>query len=103
MRRGQQACRVPYAGYNTQDEYKKAFQDAVAAVKLAPKSTLSLTVLGAVYYYMSRFDDSERIMPQALEINPYEPETMAQLGWRLAARGNFEGEYPFSSAPSHAP
>jgi TolB-like protein/tetratricopeptide (TPR) repeat protein len=88
------AGRIPYAGYNTQDEYKKALQDASEAVRLAPKSILPLKVLGAVYHYMGRYDDSERIMHQALEINPYDPEALAQLGWRLAARGKFEEGIP---------
>jgi TolB-like protein/tetratricopeptide (TPR) repeat protein len=88
------AGRIPYAGYNTQDEYKKALQAAAEAVRLAPKSILSLKVLGAVYHYMGRYDDSERIMHQALEINPYDPEALAQLGWRLAVRGKFEEGIP---------
>jgi len=88
------AGRIPYAGYNTQDVYKKALEAASEAVRLAPKNTLSLKVLGAVYHYMGQYDESERVMRQALAINPYDPETMAQLGWRLAVRGKFKEGIP---------
>jgi TolB-like protein len=88
------AGRIPYAGYNTQDAYKKALHAATEAVRLAPNSILALKVLGAVYHYMGRYDDSKRIMHQALDINPYDPGTLAQFGWRLAVRGNFEEGIP---------
>jgi len=35
-----------------------------------------------------------RLARRAVELNPYDPDTLAQLGWRLAARGNFEGGIP---------
>jgi TolB-like protein/tetratricopeptide (TPR) repeat protein len=88
------AGRIGYAGHNTQDEYKKALQAASEAVRLAPNSILALKVLGAVYHYLGRYDESERITRQALEINPYDPGTLAQLGWRLAVRGKFEEGIP---------
>jgi tetratricopeptide (TPR) repeat protein len=69
-------------------------QAASEAVRLAPNSILALKVLGAVYHYLGRYDESERITRQALEINPYDPETLAQLGWRLAVRGKFEEGIP---------
>jgi TolB-like protein/tetratricopeptide (TPR) repeat protein len=88
------AGRIAYAGYDTQNEYKKAMEDATEAVRLAPKSILALKVLGAVYHYTGRYDESRRIMREALEINPYDPGALAQLGWRLAVRGNFEEGIP---------
>ena len=89
------AGRIGYAGHrNTKDEYAKALQAASQAVKLQPKNTLALKVLAAVNYYMGRYDESERIMRHALELNPYDPETLAQLGWRLAARGKFDEGIP---------
>jgi TolB-like protein/Tfp pilus assembly protein PilF len=88
------AGRIGYAGYNTQDEYKRALQAASEAVRLAPNSILALKVLGSVYHYLGRYDESERITRQALDINPYDPGTLAQLGWRLAVRGKFEEGIP---------
>jgi TolB-like protein/tetratricopeptide (TPR) repeat protein len=88
------AGRIAYAGYDTQVEYKKALQAATEAVRLAPKSILALKVLGAVYHYTGRYDESRRIMHEALDVNPYDPGALAQLGWRLAVRGNFEEGIP---------
>jgi TolB-like protein/Tfp pilus assembly protein PilF len=88
------AGRIGYAGYNTQDEYEKALQAASEAARLAPNSILALKVLGAVYHYLGRYYESERITRRALEINPYDPGTLAQLGWRLAVRGKFEEGIP---------
>jgi TolB-like protein len=88
------AGRIPYAGYTTQDEYKKALQAASEAIRLAPHGTLALKVLAAVEHYLGHYDDSERIMRQALEFNPYDPEILAQLGWRLAVRGKFAEGIP---------
>ena len=81
------AGRNGYVGYNTQDEYKKALQAASEAVRLSPNSSLALKVLATVYHYVGKYDDSERIVRQALNVNPYDPETLAQLGWRLSVRG----------------
>jgi len=88
------AGRIAYAGYDTQDEYRKALQAASEAVRLAPNSILALKVLASVYHYLGRYDDSERTVRQALEINPHDPEALAQLGWRLAVRGKFEEGIP---------
>jgi tetratricopeptide (TPR) repeat protein len=32
---------------------------------------------------------------RAVALNPYGPDTLAQLGWRLAARGNFAEGIPY--------
>jgi TolB-like protein/tetratricopeptide (TPR) repeat protein len=88
------AGRIAYPGYNTQEQYKKALDAANEAVRLAPNSILALKVLGAIYHYLGRYDESERITRQALDINPYDPGALAQLGWRLAVRGNFEEGIP---------
>jgi tetratricopeptide (TPR) repeat protein len=89
------AGRIGYAGHrNTQDEYANALQAASQAVKLEPNNTLALKALAAVNYYMGRYDDSERVLRHALDLNPYDPETLAQLGWRLAARGKFDEGIP---------
>ena len=89
------AGRIGYAGHrNTQDEYANALQAASQAVKLEPNNTLALKALAAVNYYMGRNDDSEGVLRHALDLNPYDPETLAQLGWRLAARGKFDEGIP---------
>lgn len=85
------AGRIGYADVGTsQAEYEKAFEAASRAVALAPDSILALKALAAVNHYIGRYDESERMARRALELNPRDPETLAQLGWRLAVRGKFE-------------
>jgi TolB-like protein/tetratricopeptide (TPR) repeat protein len=88
------AGRIPYVGFNTQDEYHEALQAANEAIRLTPNSILALKVVSAVQHYLGHYDESERLARKALAINPYDPETLAQLGWRLAVRGKFEEGVP---------
>ncbi|MCP5458333.1 MAG: tetratricopeptide repeat protein [Gammaproteobacteria bacterium] len=81
-------------GGNAQEEYKKAVEASSQAVTLEPNNPLALKALAAVDYYIGRYDESERLTRQALKLNPYDPETLAQLGWRLAARGKFAEGIP---------
>ena len=60
------------------------------AVALAPKQPLSLQALAAVSYYRGEFQRAEKLQREALALNPHDPETAAQLGWRLAFRGRWE-------------
>lgn len=74
---------------------RKAYSDAALqateeAVRLAPRSVLALQAHAAVLHNRGSFDEAERFARAALEINPDDPETLHQLGWRLAVRGRFE-------------
>ncbi len=64
-----------------------ALEAAQRAVVIAPTSVVALQALAAINYYLGDFDESERIHQEALALNPDDPETLAQFGWRLAARG----------------
>lgn len=77
-----------------QEEYHKALQAADRAIKLAPDNTLALKALSSIYHYMGRYDESERLARKAEDLNPNDPDTLAQLGWRLAVRGKFEEGIP---------
>lgn len=70
--------------------YEKALEATTHAVALDPENTRALKALAAVNHYLGRYAESERLARRALELNPNDPETMAQLGWRLAVRGNFD-------------
>ncbi len=74
---------------NLTKEYDLAYEAASRAVALEPNNTLALKALSSVNHYLGRFAESEALARKALELNPYDPDTLAQLGWRLAARGNF--------------
>ncbi|THK34540.1 hypothetical protein EHS39_29520 [Ensifer sp. MPMI2T] len=75
-------------------EFEQAFRAAEHAVELDPTSALALQALSSINYYAGRHDEAERIQRNALELNPNDPDTLAQLGWRLAARGKFDEGVP---------
>jgi len=78
----------------TQEEYQKAYVAASRAIQLEPDNLLALKAMSSIDHYLGRYEESERLARQAVELNPYDPDTLAQLGWRLAVRGNFEEGIP---------
>ncbi len=79
-------------------DYQRGLDETSHAVALEPNNPLALKALAAAHHYMGRYDESERLTRLALEINPYDPEALAQLGWRLAVRGRFEEGIPLLTA-----
>jgi len=73
----------------------KALRAASKAVVLDNKNALALKALSSIKHYMGNYEEAERLQREALALNPNDPDTLAQLGWRLAARGNFEEGIPF--------
>ena len=71
-------------------EYALALDAARQALALAPDSVLALKALSSIQHYRGRYEESERLARRAVELNPHDPDTLAQLGWRLAARGGFD-------------
>jgi Tfp pilus assembly protein PilF len=62
---------------------------AERAVALAPSSVTALQSLAALRYGNGEFDEAERVQRQAIALNPNDPESLAQLGWRLAVHGRW--------------
>jgi Tfp pilus assembly protein PilF len=56
-------------------------------VELAPDSVTSLQALAALHYMSGEYEAAEKVQRQAIALNPHDPESLAQLGWRLNARG----------------
>lgn len=50
-----------------------------------------LQALASIEYYAGYYDESEKTQRAALALNPNDPDTLAQFGWRLAARGKWDG------------
>lgn len=67
-----------------------AVQTAQHAVALDEKSVRALQALAAIQYYAGQVDASEVTQRAALTLNPNDPDTLAQFGWRLAARGKWD-------------
>ncbi|MCP3408169.1 tetratricopeptide repeat protein [Bradyrhizobium sp. CCGB01] len=84
------AGRLGFDADDRQTEYGKALEAINNAIRLRPKSTLALKALAAAYHFTGRYEDSERLTRQLVALNPNDPEILAQLGWRLSVRGNFE-------------
>jgi tetratricopeptide (TPR) repeat protein len=59
------------------------------AVALEPDNIVALQALSAIEYHRGNFDESERIQRRALALNPNDPDTLAQLSWRLSFRGRW--------------
>ncbi len=75
----------------TMDEARNA---AARALRLDPENVAGLQALAAIDYYSGNFDNSESLMRNALRINPNDPETLVQMGWRLSARGKWDEGIP---------
>ncbi|MCF3935366.1 hypothetical protein L1787_18385 [Acuticoccus sp. M5D2P5] len=89
------AGRFEFADGVPQDEsYVRALDVAARALALDPHNSLALKAIAAINHYMGRFREGERFSREAVARNPYDPDALAQLGWRLAVRGNFEEGIP---------
>lgn len=64
------------------------------SIELDPENVLGLKVLSVINHYQGNYAESERYVRLALKINPNDPDTLYQLGWRLAIRGRFEEGVP---------
>ncbi|WGD54661.1 hypothetical protein QA641_12555 [Bradyrhizobium sp. CB1650] len=89
------AGRLGYTGDgNRQTEYARALEATSRAMALQPNNATALKAQAAAYFYMGRYAESEQMTRQAAALNPNDPEVLAQLGWRIAVRGNFEEGIP---------
>ncbi len=79
---------------DTQAALERGLATALHANAMDRNNISSLKALGSIYHYLGKFEESERAQRNALELNPNDPDTMAQLGWRLAVRGRFDEGMP---------
>lgn len=71
-------------------------QDAASrAVTLDPGSQRGFEALAALAFNNGDYAEAERLQREALALNPHDPEALVQLGWRLAARGNWDEGLPY--------
>ncbi len=74
--------------------YPEALKAANHAMRLEPSNPIAVQAAAATNHYMGRYEESERLARLAAALNPYDPDALAQLGWRLAVRGKFEEGIP---------
>ncbi len=80
---------------NVESAFVKALDASEHALVLDVNNIMALKALGSIHHYMGNFEESVRYQRQALANNPNDPDTLVQLGWRLAIRGNFEEGIPY--------
>lgn len=73
-----------------QETLDRAIAAASHAVELDRNDPLGLQALSASLYYAGRYEESMEVQRGALALNENDPDILAQLGWRLAARGDFD-------------
>ena len=76
------------------DEYTAALAAAERAHALDTENLQALQALASIHHYLGNYALSERFGRMALARAPHDPETLAQVGWRLAVRGNFDEGAP---------
>ncbi len=74
--------------------YSRAFTAASKAVALEPDNVQALKLLSAVKHYSGEYEEGWQVAREALKHNPHDPDTLAQLGSRLAIRGRFKEGVP---------
>jgi TolB-like protein len=72
----------------------KASASASRGMAIDPGNAMAIKALSAINHYLGNYDEGNRLARQAVEVNPYDPDTLYQLGWRLAVRGNFDEGVP---------
>lgn len=80
---------------NQDDAYRRALATARHAIALDHNNVSALKTLASTEHYMGNYAESVRVQRLALTLNPIDPDTLAQLGWRLAVRGNFDEGIPY--------
>ncbi len=80
---------------NQDGAYRRALATAQHAIALEHNNVSALKTLASTEHYMGNYAESARVERLALALNPIDPDTLAQFGWRLAVRGNFEEGIPY--------
>lgn len=75
--------------------YERALATVSHAVALDRNNISALKAMASIHHFMGNYSESDRIQRQALALNPNDPDTLAQLGWRLAARGRSDEGIPY--------
>jgi len=68
----------------------QALGAAQRAMELDPDDVMTLSAYAAVQFYRGEFAEAEAAQRRAVDLNPNNPEPLAQLGWRIAFAGNWD-------------
>jgi tetratricopeptide (TPR) repeat protein len=82
-------------GEDIEHFFAMALDAASKGAAIDRTNVMALKALAATNHYTGHYAESERYQLEALELNPNDPDTLAQLGWRLAVRGRFDEGIPY--------
>ena len=68
---------------------------AAQALVLDPQNEQALKALSTMEFHAGNYDESSRLARQAIDLNPNDPDALAQLGWRMIARARFDEGLPY--------
>lgn len=74
-------------GMSASTELLTALNLASTGVSLTPEDARTHRILGLVRIYLREFDAAEHHVGRSLELNPYDADTIAQMGYLLVLRG----------------
>ena len=77
--------------YQMIDESEKAEQLFTKAISLNPGWLAPYLILGRSYRYQGRLDEAEEILNKALEIAPFDQQSIDAMGWVNMQAGDLEG------------
>lgn len=83
-----------FTGSDQSALFAQANESVEHAMSIDPENVLVLKAASAVRHYLGDYDASTRLARRALELNPNDPDTLAQFGWRLAVREEFSEGIP---------
>jgi TolB-like protein len=90
------AARFRWAqGGDSERAFAEALDAASKGVAADPTNVLALEALSSINHYTGHYEEGERLAREALALNPNDPDTLAQLGWRMAVRGKFDEGIPY--------
>ncbi len=74
-------------GLSADTELRTALSLASTGVSLSPEEARTHRILGLVRLYLREYDAAEHHVARSLELNPYDADTIAQMGYLLVLRG----------------
>jgi len=77
-------------GLSAATELRTALNLAATGVSLSPDEARAHRILALVRLYHREFDAAEHHIARSLELNPYDADTIAQMGYLLVLRGRVQ-------------
>ncbi len=75
--------------YQRTKEWTSAYEEFVAAVEMDPNEPNGWQMCGEVLLSLERFDEAERYLRKALELNPHLTDAIANVGFLYLFRGDW--------------